>query len=206
MRTKSISLILLIPLSFWLLSCNKTVPDNNRIAETTTPGTFDKDSVIKTTTIADDSIKTELMIQNNDSIKALVEKDRKRKKDSKRSAKESDVKIAAYYFHPTARCVTCRNIEAYSIEAIKEWEEQNKKQISWQDINIEDSVNEHYVDEYNLEFSSLVIVKYTGGKQNDWKNLVETWKLVNDKTTFIKYVKFELNKFAKQSEQKGTIQ
>ncbi len=206
MRTKSISLILLIPLSFWLLSCNKTVPDNNRIAETTAPVTFDKNSVIKTTTIADDSIKTELMVQNNDSIRALVEKDRKRKKDSIRSAKESDVKIAAYYFHPTARCVTCRNIEAYSIEAIKEWEEQNKKQISWQDINIEDSLNEHYVNEYSLEFSSLVIVKYTGGKKDDWKNLEETWRLVNDKNTFIKYVKFELNKFAEQNEQKGTIQ
>lgn len=205
MRTKSISLAILIVLSFCLLSCNRTEPDKNRIEETTNPGTKDEDPIMNASTLAGDSLKPETKLHNNDSIRALIEKNRKRTIDSIRSAKENEVKLAAYYFHPTARCVTCRNIEAYSIEAIKEWEEQNRKQISWQDINIEDSVNEHYVNEYNLEFSSLVIVKYTGGKKDDWKNLEETWKLVNDKTTFIKYVKFELNKFSKQNE-KGIIQ
>lgn len=199
MRTKSISLIILFVLSFCLLSCNRTEPDKNRIAETNDTGRPDEDSIMNTSTLASDSIKHELNEQNKDSIRALLEKDRKKKKDSIRSAKENEVKLAAFYFHPTARCVTCRNIEAYSIEAIKEWEVQNKKKVVWNELNIEDSANEHYVDEYDLQFSSLVIVKYTGDKKDNWKNLEETWKLVNDKSTFVKYVMHELDEFSKQN-------
>ena len=68
-----------------------------------------------------------------------------------------------------------------------------------QELNIEDSVNEHYVSEYNLEFSSLVIARYSEGRKDKWKNLEETWKLVNDKDSFKKYVKFELNQFIKNN-------
>lgn len=108
-------------------------------------------------------------------------------------------KLMAFYFHPTARCVTCRNIEAYSLEAIKEWEERSGIKVTWQELNIEDSVNTHYTEEYNLEFSSLVIARYTDGRKDKWKNLEETWKLVNDKEQFKKYVKVELNRFIKNN-------
>ncbi len=199
MRTRSISLLMLLLLSFCLVSCNKTVPDQKRVGETNDTGTQEKDSILYTTTIAGDSIKPGLKVQNNDSLRVLIEKDRKKKKDSIRSAKENEIRLVAYYFHPTARCVTCRNIESYSFEAIQQWEEKNKKQVDWKELNIEDSLNEHYVDEYDLQFSSLVIVKYKGEKKDKWKNLEETWKLVNDKSSFIKYVVQELNQFSKQN-------
>lgn len=199
MRTRSISLLMLLLLSFFLVSCNKTVTDQKRVGETNDTGTQDESSILKTTTIAGDSIKPELKVKSKDSLRVLIEKERKNKKDSIRSAKETEIRLVAYYFHPTARCVTCRNIEAYSIEAIKEWEVQNKKKVVWNELNIEDSANEHYVDEYDLQFSSLVIVKYTGDKKDNWKNLEETWKLVNDKSTFVKYVMQELDEFSKQN-------
>ncbi len=118
-------------------------------------------------------------------------------RDSIGKSKEKEYRLVAYYFHPTARCTTCRNIESYSSEAIQEWEKNNDTKISWKELNIEDSVNEHYVKEYELEFSSLVIAKFTGSKRIKWKNLADTWKLVNDKESFKKYVKFELNQFIK---------
>lgn len=108
-------------------------------------------------------------------------------------------KLMAFYFHPTARCVTCRNIEAYSLEAIKEWEEKSGIKVTWQELNIEDSANTHYAEEYILEFSSLVIARYTDGRKDKWKNLEETWKLVNDKEQFKKYIMFELNRFIKNN-------
>ena len=112
---------------------------------------------------------------------------------------QENQKLMAFYFHPTARCETCRNIEAYSIEAINEWEEKSGRKVVWQELNIEDSANIHYTEEYNLEFSSLVIAQYTDGRKDKWKNLEETWKLVNDKEQFKKYVKFELNRFIKNN-------
>lgn len=131
-----------------------------------------------------------------DSLRSIITK---RRNDSLKAAKENEVKLIAYYFHPTARCVTCRNIEAYSIEAIEEWENKTGKKVIWKELNIEDSVNEHYVEEYKLEFSSLVVAKYAGGKREKWKNLEQTWKLVNDKPSFIKYVNFELNQIIKNN-------
>lgn len=147
--------------------------------------------------IQKDSIITEQTFINKET--SNTDANKKVKKDSTLSKKEVNQKILAYYFHPTARCVTCRNIEAYSLEAINEWEKKNGKKVIWQELNIEDSVNEHYVSEYNLEFSSLVIARYTEGRKDKWKNLEDTWKLVNDKESFKKYVTFELNQFVKNN-------
>lgn len=150
---------------------------------------------IKTQGSDQDSV---LKRHREDSLKAAKEL-KKQKADSLKAAKENEVKLVAYYFHPTARCVTCRNIEAYAIEAIEKWKEENETPIVWKDLNIEDSVNGHYVNEYGLQFSSLVVAKFTGGKKTNWKNLEDTWKLVNDKNAFIKYVDSELDNFiAKQ--------
>jgi hypothetical protein len=186
-------LILTVIASLYIfLSCNKTEQEKNVIPETPVK-----------TDIGQDSAKTNPLIDTtpalkHDSIKAPKNAEKKRRNDSLKALKETEVKILAYYFHPTARCVTCRNIEAYSYEAIQEWEKKNKKKVTWQELNIEDSVNEHFVKEYSLEFSSLIIVKYVGGKKDKWKNLEETWKLVNDKNSFIKYVMHELSRFAKE--------
>lgn len=147
--------------------------------------------------LKNDLLVTEKTQKQKDTISA--NRENKNRPDSTLKITENSQRILAYYFHPTARCVTCRNIEAYSIEAIQEWEDKTGKNVIWKELNIEDSVNEHYVDEFKLEFSSLVIARYTEGRKDKWKNLEETWKLVNDKESFKKYVKFELNQFVKNN-------
>jgi len=198
--------ITLIALMALLAACTKQKPEETKIDES---GKLqDSSEIISSETggnvvteLNRDSIleiqhKAELL--KADSIKAVKEQ-KKRTADSLKAAKENEVKLIAYYFHPTARCVTCRNIEAYAIEAIEKWKEENETPIAWKELNIEDSVNEHYVNEYELQFSSLVVAKFTGGKKTNWKNLEDTWKLVNDKNAFIKYVDSELDNFiAKQ--------
>jgi hypothetical protein len=169
----------------------------NRIKYILTLIKTDKTGTIKINLYPKDTVSKDVISSNLDSIRLL--RDKKKRNDSLRTLKGNEVKILAYYFHPTARCVTCRNIEAYSLEAIQEWEDKNKKKVVWNELNIEDSLNEHYVGEYSLQFSSLVIVKYVGGQKNRWKNLDETWKLVNDKDSFKKYVIFELNQFIKNN-------
>lgn len=192
----SISIIASITLIL-LISCSKTEQDKNIISDTKPKTETKHDSIRINTERVKDTISQNVGNTNLDSLRQL--RDKKNRNDSFNSLKESEVLLMAYYFHPTARCVTCRNIEAYSYEAIQEWEEKNKKKVIWNELNIEDSVNEHYVDEYSLQFSSLVIVKYVGGNKDKWKNLEETWKLVNDKTLFKKYVLFELNQFIKNN-------
>lgn len=162
------------------------ISENNKIVYDSIKSNQKEDSTIKQQT------QTIIDTDRTDLSKKIT-------KDSTFNKKKDSQRILAYYFHPTARCVTCRNIEAYSIEAIKEWEVETGKNVIWKELNIEDSVNEHYVNEYSLEFSSLVIARYTEGTKDKWKNLEETWKLVNDKDSFKKYVIFELNQFIKNN-------
>lgn len=177
------------------VSCGKSGHVENKLPDTTAKPDISIDTSKNITEPLKDTLTDTINKPGPDSSNVLAEK--KRKKDSLKTLKENEVKIKAYYFHPTARCVTCRNIEAYSVEAIQQWEEKNGKDIDWNELNIEDSVNTHFTDEFDLQFSSLIIVQYVGGEKVKWKKLEETWKLVNDKETFIKYVMNELNQFDK---------
>lgn len=118
-------------------------------------------------------------------------------KEKYKQDKKVDTEIIAYYFHPTARCQTCINIEAFSFEAIEEWQKNMKRKIIWKELDTDDSANTHYKEEFSLEFSSLVLAEYSSGSRIKWKNLADTWKYSNDKNTLIKYVKFELSSFIK---------
>ena len=118
-------------------------------------------------------------------------------KEKNKPDKKEESEIIAYYFHPTARCQTCINIEAFSFEAVTEWQKNIKRKIIWKELDTDDSANTHYKEEFSLEFSSLVLAEYSGGSRIKWKNLADTWKYSNDKNTLIKYVKFELNSFIK---------
>ncbi len=180
-------------------SCNKehdktgSIDSSANKTDSITNGAKEQSNLVNP---VNDTLLTKKEKDKADSLRSIITK---RRNDSLKAAKENEVKLIAYYFHPTARCVTCRNIEAYSIEAIWEWENKTGKKVIWKELNIEDSVNEHYVSEFNLEFSSLVVAKYAGGKREKWKNLEQTWKLVNDKPSFMKYVNFELNQFIKNN-------
>jgi hypothetical protein len=88
-------------------------------------------------------------------------------------------KVIAYYFHGTQRCPTCRKLEAYSGEV----------------VNVDEPLNKHFVNDYQLYTKSLVIVKMQGGKQVDWKNLQKIWELVGEKDDFMRYVQDEVSAY-----------
>ncbi len=116
--------------------------------------------------------------------------------------KKDKVQLIAYYFHPTARCPSCINIENFTEEVIKtQFVKENKAGlISFRQFNIEDSVNEHYIEDYKLEFSSVILAKYVNNKQVKWKNLKHVWKYSNDRESFFKYLKIEVKGFLKERE------
>jgi hypothetical protein len=48
--------------------------------------------------------------------------------------------------------------------------------------------NEHFVHEFGLTASSLVLVREEGGRVTEWRNLGEVWNLVGDEARFAAYV------------------
>ena len=113
------------------------------------------------------------------------------------AAGDTGQKIIAYYFHAYKRCQTCLSIEAYAKEALETGfpEALEKGRLEWRAVNMEEESNQHYVDEYQLSFSSLILSSSNGKQDSKWKNLNEIWPLVHNKEEFIKYVQEETSEY-----------
>lgn len=98
--------------------------------------------------------------------------------------------LQAYYFHVTSRCATCLKIEQYAREAIAESfpSELKNGSVRWQAVNYDEAANEHFVKEYGLVSSSLVIVSNPVDSPGSWRKLDRTWDLVGDEKEFKNYV------------------
>jgi len=108
-------------------------------------------------------------------------------------------RVIAYYFHGTARCVTCKRIEAYAREAINTHFADPLKsgQLEVRSVDFTVPENEHFLDDFQLTSSSLVLVDPHRSGPGSWKLLQEVWQLTDDKPAFVGYVKEELSLFLK---------
>ena len=78
-----------------------------------------------------------------------------------KTAGNNSDKIEAYYFHFTARCVTCRNIEAKAKENLEVLYPQHVKNglISFQSINLDDAGNKPLAQKLGIAGQTLLLVK-----------------------------------------------
>lgn len=110
-------------------------------------------------------------------------------------------KVVAYYFHGNTRCMTCRRIEAYTKEAIDTGfpEALKDDRLEWQVINVDESGNEHFIQDFQLVTRSVVIEEIADGKRTRWKNLQRVWELVRNKGVFLKYIQDETRAYLEDS-------
>ncbi len=101
-----------------------------------------------------------------------------------------DSKLIVYYFHGTKRCNTCRTIEAYTEEAVKSGFPQQlaSGRIEWRPVNIDESENGHFVEDYELTTRTVVLVDVEQGREERWTKLERVWDLVGDKAAFVDYI------------------
>ena len=102
-----------------------------------------------------------------------------------------------YYLHGNVRCPTCRSIEAYAEEAVRTGspDQLQAGTIRWQVVNYESPGNEHFALDYEVVAPSVVLAKYEGGRQIEWKGLPEVWEHVGDKAAFVNFVQKSLREF-----------
>jgi hypothetical protein len=65
-------------------------------------------------------------------------------------------KVEAYYFHNTARCMTCKTVEA---QAKADLESLYKGQVSFQVLNLEDDATKPIAEKLKVSGQTLLIVK-----------------------------------------------
>ncbi|OGF66372.1 MAG: hypothetical protein A2Y62_12395 [Candidatus Fischerbacteria bacterium RBG_13_37_8] len=105
--------------------------------------------------------------------------------------------IIVYYFHRTSRCNTCIAIENNSHEVIKNFftKELQSQKIKFIVLNTELTENNHFVQDFNLAFNSLVVALIKDGKVLKYKNLEAVWDYWEDKEKFTQYVKENIKIF-----------
>jgi hypothetical protein len=113
--------------------------------------------------------------------------------ESDRADQPADHRLVAYYFHRTQRCHKCLTIETYAEEALKEAfpEAVGRGELEWHAVNVEEPANEHFVEEYGLTSSALVLLDLWDGEPREWRNLEQVWDLVGDEPRFKTYVQTE---------------
>jgi hypothetical protein len=108
----------------------------------------------------------------------------------------NDITYTVYYFHPTARCESCINIENFTKELVTT-KYTTPLAMKYVALNIEDAENEHYRKDFNLKFSSVVIVKSKKGETEKYKNLDSIWTYSENKFNFFNYADREIQSFLK---------
>ena len=83
------------------------------------------------------------------------------KKRSQKHAAASSDKIEAYYFHFTARCTTCKTIEAKAKENLETLYPNQVKQglITFQSLNLEEEPNKTLAEKLGVSGQTLLISK-----------------------------------------------
>ncbi len=106
-------------------------------------------------------------------------------------------RVIAYYFYGNKRCATCRNIEAYTREALQESfaGELESGELEMQFVNVDLPSNEHFIEDFDLLTKSVVLVRISGGRRVEWKNLDRIWDLAGTKKEFIEYIGGETERF-----------
>lgn len=102
----------------------------------------------------------------------------------------SRAETVVYYFHGTMRCPTCLKMEQYAREAVEKAfvAEINAGRIAWQALNYDEPANEHFLKEYGLTASAIVVVSWTHAGTATWRSLDRIWDLVGDEAAFKAYV------------------
>lgn len=105
--------------------------------------------------------------------------------------------IIAYYFHGTARCETCLEIEKQAKAVIERQfaTEVEAKRLVFKPANYEQPENAHFLRDYKLPCPSLVLVGQKDGKDEKCTLLSDTWQLVHDPVKFNSYIETEVNKY-----------
>ncbi len=113
------------------------------------------------------------------------------------NAGESQRQIMVYYFHGARRCKTCLLIEntAHDIVSSLFAKELEGGEMAWKTVNYDEPDHNHFLKDFGLVSSSLVIVEMKDGEPADFEILQEAWSLARDKRAFEQYIEQSMLKY-----------
>jgi hypothetical protein len=99
-------------------------------------------------------------------------------------------KIIVYYFHATRRCPTCLGIQDNIEQTINEKfaDEATAGKLAFEELNFEEDANKHFVDEYQLSFSTMIVAAQADGRTVKWENAEKVWDFAHTPPELTAYV------------------
>ncbi len=105
--------------------------------------------------------------------------------------------VIAYYLHPESRCATCLKIEELSKMAMEDGfpEAMEDGRLQWLALNVDQPANKHFMEDFELHTTSLVLAQRKDGETVKYKNCTRVWELVHSPMKFNSYVESEISTF-----------
>jgi hypothetical protein len=112
-------------------------------------------------------------------------------------------RVTVYYLHSSARCVTCRAVEAQTHEVLQSdfAAELKAGTIVWKSLNYEAPPADELAKKFGVASFAVVLAKMQGGEVAAWKKLDRAGAIVGDEPRFAAYVREELKQMIRPAEQ-----
>lgn len=122
--------------------------------------------------------------------------------DSRDAVRAATYTVVIYYFYMEPRCISCKNIEQFTREAIEEKfaPELKSGRLFWLPVDVKSKGNWRYVEDFQISSKSVIAAVYKSkhpGEESpvEWKNLERIWELLKNKPEFMKYIQEETRVF-----------
>jgi hypothetical protein len=105
--------------------------------------------------------------------------------------------VTVYYFHGAQRCPTCRSIEANTSEAVqREFAALlDEGSVRLETRNIDEAEHSHFVKDFELVTSGVVLAEEVNGSVSRWTNLKKVWEYAHEADKLQEYVVAEVEAF-----------
>jgi len=105
--------------------------------------------------------------------------------------------VVVYYFHGDRRCRTCMGIQQTIQTTVSERfaAETASGELAFREVNIDEPDNAHFVKEFDLNSSSMVVVAKSGEKTVKWENCTEIWPLAHDEAALTSYAEEQIRSY-----------
>lgn len=108
--------------------------------------------------------------------------------------------VTVYFIHGRAKCPTCDLMLEHTRAALDEsfGDEIHAGRIRLVTVDVEKPGNEHFMTDFNLFTTSVVLEGQNPGGPKKWVNLAKAWELAEEKEAFKAYFIDELHRFRKE--------
>ncbi len=105
--------------------------------------------------------------------------------------------VVVYYFHGNRRCRTCKGIQSAIQTTVNERfaAETASGELVFREVNIDEPSNAHFVQEFDLSSSSMVVVAKNGDKTVKWENCSQVWPLARDERALASYAEKQIRSY-----------